>query len=431
MAKSKRRSKLWRRLYGEIEKVRVIDAHSHLISRSDYYTEDGGPDLFRLLAYFRRDFNDLVPPEQVERFDASTSDDERWGILREGLAQGRNVTYWRHHLNTFRGLYAFCDDELDDGNWRELNASIKARTQDPAWYEYVLKERCNIQTGLLNVDPFAPEFEPRYATPTVRMEKWLELWKKPMVDRLSQFTDCAIVDLPSLHGAMEEALERYKRQGAVGIKSAHAYRRTLFHEPQPRKTVARLFQKTLHGEDLAPPDRKRFEDSVVFWLAEKAGELGLVFQIHCGMQTNWGHVPDSNPLHLCNLLRHARHTKFDLFHAGYPWTIEHGLLGKHYPNAHISMCWMYIISMEGSRRTLDEWIDLVPASRILGFGSDVRFPENVYGHLDMAKRCIADVLEKKVRSDFLSEECAVDLAGKLLRQSALELYGLPQEEPSS
>ncbi|NCO38885.1 MAG: hypothetical protein COZ06_23080 [Armatimonadetes bacterium CG_4_10_14_3_um_filter_66_18] len=428
MGKGKKAGKLWKRLAAEIDRIRVVDCHSHMKSRESYYAEGGGPDLFNLMAYFRRDFNDLVTPEQVRTFDAATSADERWGVLREALDRGRNVSYWRHHLVTFRGLFGFKDEELTDGNWRKLNEEIVERGRDPEWYHHVLKDRCNIQTGILNVDPFAPACEPEYAVPSVRIEQWLELCDKPMVDRIAEFTNSAILDLRSLEAALEKALLGYKKQGAVAIKSAHAYRRTLLHEPQSVATVERLFQKTLKGEELAPPDRKRFEDYLVFWLAEKAGELGLVFQLHCGTQTNWGHIPHSDPLHLCNLLRHARHTKFDLFHAGYPWTVEHGLIGKHYPNATVSMCWMYVISMEGSRRTLDEWIDLVPACRILGFGSDVHFPENVYGHLQMAKRCLTDVLVKKVEQDYLSEEAAVDLAWKMLRQNALDLFGLPEDD---
>jgi predicted TIM-barrel fold metal-dependent hydrolase len=431
MGKAKKPSKLRKRLCAEIDKIRVIDCHSHMKSREAYYAEGGGPDLFNLMAYFRRDFSDLVTPEQLRAFDSAKSADERWDVLREALDRGRNVSYWRHHLVTFRGLYGLKDEELSDGNWRELNEAIVERGQDREWYHHVLKDRCNIQIGILNVDPFEPTFEPEYATPSVRMEKWLRLCEKPMAEKIAEFTNSAILDLRSLQDAMERALQRYKEQGAVAIKSAHAYGRTLLHERPSTQTVERLFQKTLKGEELAPPDRKRFEDYMVFWLAEKAGELGLVFQIHCGMQTNWAHIPDSDPLHLCNLLRHARNTKFDLFHAGYPWTVEHGLIGKHYPNATVSMCWMYVISMEGSRRTLDEWVDLVPACRILGFGSDVQFPENVYGHLQMAKRCIADVLVKKVEKDYLSEEAAMDLARKMLRENALELFGLPEVEPGA
>ena len=100
------------------------------------------------------------------------------------------------------------------------------------------------------------------------------------------------------------------------------------------------------------------------------------------------------------------------------------MLGKHYPNVWLNMAWMYVITMEGSRQSLSEWIDLVPADRILGFGSDVHFPEMIYGHLLMARSCIADVLAEKVEKDFLSEEVALDLVHKMLRENPTGLYSL-------
>ncbi len=135
-------------------------------------------------------------------------------------------------------------------------------------------------------------------------------------------------------------------------------------------------------------------------------------------------MPDSDPRHLMAPIHTFRQTRFDLFHAGYPFTLELGLMAKHYPNVWLNMAWMYVITMEGSRRTLDEWIDLVPGHRILGFGSDVFAPELVVGHVSMARLCLADVLAKKVAVDLLTEERAVLLIHQLLRDNAIALYGL-------
>ena len=71
----------------------------------------------------------------------------------------------------------------------------------------------------------------------------------------------------------------------------------------------------------------------------------------------------------------------------------------------------------------------MPAERILGFGSDVGYPEFVYGHLVMARSCLADVLAEKVKKDFLSKETALDLARMMLRDNPMELYGLSPSTP--
>jgi len=90
---------------------------------------------------------------------------------------------------------------------------------------------------------------------------------------------------------------------------------------------------------------------------------------------------------------------------------------------------MYVITMAGSRQILSEWIDLVPAERLLGFGSDVGYPEFVYGHLVMARSCLADVLADKVQRDLLSRETALDLARMMLRDNPMELYSLQRVRP--
>lgn len=96
------------------------------------------------------------------------------------------------------------------------------------------------------------------------------------------------------------------------------------------------------------------------------------------------------------------------------------MLGKHYPNVWLNMCWMYVITMAGSRQTLSEWIDLVPAERLLGFGSDVGWPEFIYAHLVMARSCLAE----KVQRDFLSETAALDLVRMMLHDNPVGLYRL-------
>jgi len=236
--------------------------------------------------------------------------------------------------------------------------------------------------------------------------------------------DVAIAKVGDLKESLARLMRRARDLGAVGIKLAHAYQRTLHHEKPSDRKADQVLQKALKGRTATASEVKALQDYIVFFLADQAGEMDMVFQIHTGVQGNWGHIPDSDPLHLVNLLRAFPKTRFDLFHAGYPYSREMGMLGKHYPNVWADMCWMYLITMEGSRRALDEWIDLIPGCRILGFGSDVIYPESVYAHLKMARICIADVLAKKVESDFLTEEVAVRLAKQMLRNNLIDLFKL-------
>ena len=218
--------------------------------------------------------------------------------------------------------------------------------------------------------------------------------------------------------------ESYNARGNRGIKLAHAYQRTLASEDVPKAEAAAIYDSALQGVTVSPEEVVRFQDHIIFFLGQMASEMGLVFQIHTGVQTTWGWIPDSNPVHLLPLIHKYKGVKFDLFHMGYPYVRELGMMGKHCPNVYLNMAWAYVISMEASRQGASEWIDLVPGARLLAFGSDVHWPEMIHGHLEMARSCLADVLTAKVERDYLSEVAAVDLLHKMLHDNAVELYGL-------
>jgi len=410
------------RLLDEMRAIRTVDCHSHTCLRRDYYAMPER-SLFTMMSYFDREIANATGKSLGQLVEGAQSDDERWERLRPILARTRNVSYWRHNLVTYQGLFELQGGELTDGNWRGVNQRIVERTADPGWYDHVTNEVCNLRTQIRNV-PWFEDWEPEYFTCVLRMEEALELSNAPNRERLEQHLSRSITDLSRLKAALIELVEEYRQRGCVGLKLAHAYRRTLHSEPVPESTAARVLERALGGEALPWPDRKQLEDHLIFFLAELCAELGLVFQIHTGVQGNWGYVPDSDPLHLLPLIHANPSTRFDLFHAGYPYSRELGMLAKHCANVWLNMAWMYVITMEGSRRTLSEWIDLVPGDRLLAFGSDVGWPEFIYGHLVMGRSCLADVLEEKVARDFLSEECAVGLIHQMLHDNAVTLYGL-------
>ena len=406
------------RLLDYMKTLRTVDCHSHTALSTEYADQRLG--LFNLMAYFARDIAGIN-----EQLGLSSGGDDaaRWEALKEILDRARNVSYWRHNIVMYQELFGLTDDELTDDNWEALHHRIQEQTAQPDWYRHVTEDVCGLWTQVKNI-PWFESWEPQYFTAVLRMERALMLHQAEERDALAADTGVAITDLDSAKVALTTLVERYKAQGAVGIKLAHAYRRTLASEPTPKADADRLFAQSMTGKALSAAEAKAVEDHIVFFLADLAAQHDLVFQIHTGVQGNWGHIPDSNPLHLIPLLKAFKGVKFDLFHAGYPYSREIGILGKHYPNVWLNMAWMYVITMEGSRRCLSEWIDLVPGYRLLGFGSDVRCPEFVYAHLVMARSCLADVLAAKVEGDFLSESAAIRLAERMMQDNGAELYGL-------
>ena len=413
-------TQLRQRLLDHMQSLRTVDCHSHTALSTEYREQK--LNLFNMMAYFARDIGGIT--EQLKVRGIGGQDEKaQWEALKAILDRSRTVSYWRHNIVMYQELFGLPDDELSDDNWEAVNATIKEKTAQPDWYRHVTEDICQLRTQVKNI-PWFESWEPEYFTAILRMEPALVLYQEKERKDLSAGSGVEVTDLKSAKRALVAAASRYQSRGAVGIKLAHAYRRTLASEPVSEEDAARLFERAVTGEDLSPAEKKAIEDHIVFFLADLAAQHNLVFQIHTGVQSNWGIIPNSDPLHLIPLLNAFHNVRFDLFHAGYPYSREIGMLGKHYPNVWLNMAWMYVITMEGSRQSLSEWIDLVPGYRLLAFGSDVRFPEFIYAHLVMARSCLADVLATKVERDFLSEEAAVRLTTQMLHDNGVELYGL-------
>ncbi len=417
---AKKKLSVRERVLEELESLETVDCHSHTMLRRDYYKAEGGFDLFGIMGYFARDIQSTAGGQIYE---GCTTDEERWPRLRAVLERARNVSYWRHVIVTHQKLFGLRGDDVTDRNWKRLNSRIRTETQDPDWYDHVTTKVCRLKTQVRNV-PWFQDWEPEYFTAVLRMEGALRLLHPAERKQLATRSGMRLGSLKRVKEALVKVTEDYRKRGAVGIKLAHAYWRTLASDPVSERKAAGVYQKALRKGKFTEAEEKAFQDHIIYWLAGLAQEMGLVFQIHTGVQGNWGHIPFSDPLHLLPLLRAYPKVRFDLFHAGYPYSRMMGMLGKHYPNVYLNMAWMYVISMEGSRQSLSEWIDLVPAYRLLGFGSDVGFPELIYGHLVMARSCVADVLAEKVAHDFLSLDAALDLARKMFHDNPVELYGL-------
>lgn len=442
-----RKNCLWQKIYHQTCQTRVIDSHSHLLSESEYEKCDPKPGLFTLQHYVIRELANLEELHGL-RLSSCKTDEERWVEYKKFLELAGNVSYFTNHWQTFRDLYGLGNVELNDSNWKEIHQKIQESSRRPGWYRKLIKNIAGIDLGVRTVpsedvpSTLTPQVmvtrkeKGQYHVGSVSINDLFRFMKEPPdkenhpISRLGRLADIEIRNSSNLEQAVDKFLEIIKSEGAVAIKASHAYSRSLFHQQVTAQTATNIIEKLLSSNQ--KPNRAeltQLEDFIFWQFCEKCGDHNLVFQIHTGLQGNWSNLPYSDPRKLLNVISTFRKTKFDLFHAGYPFTIELGVMAKHYPNIWANMAWMYIITMEGSRRTLDEWIDLVPGHRIIGFGSDLGWPELVVGHLTMARMCIADVLTKKVMMDMLTEQRAMILVRQMLRDNAIALYSI-EDHPS-
>ncbi|MCW3986937.1 MAG: amidohydrolase family protein [Candidatus Bathyarchaeota archaeon] len=147
----------------------------------------------------------------------------------------------------------------------------------------------------------------------------------------------------------------------------------------------------------------------------------LPIQIHTGIQAGNGNVlSNSNPLHLANLFLQYRQGKFVLFHGGYPFSGEAGIMAMNFPNVYLDACWLAHPSI--LTINLHQWIELVPGNKILVWGGDYVYPEPTYGSLQFAKDAVAQVLTEKIERVYLSTKSAIRLAHNMFGDNAKKLF---------
>jgi uncharacterized protein len=178
------------------------------------------------------------------------------------------------------------------------------------------------------------------------------------------------------------------------------------------------------GSELRP-----LHDYLVHVYIQRAQAEGKPVQIHTGYLagTN-GDLRNVNPMQLVPLFLHYQTVKFDLFHAGWPYTDEMGTIGKQYPNVWLSMCWAWAMNPITMHRTLDAWLDGVPYNKIIGFGGDTHHPIASYGYAMQAREGIARVLEARISRGDMDPLLAEEVAQAVLFDNGCGLHGLPADQ---
>jgi predicted TIM-barrel fold metal-dependent hydrolase len=150
--------------------------------------------------------------------------------------------------------------------------------------------------------------------------------------------------------------------------------------------------------------------------------LGVPLAVHTGVR---GDFREFDPQHFIPFFLRHPELRFDLFHMGIPYVRAMGRIAANFRNVWVNLCWAPTVSATMATNALDEWLDMVPVNKIIGFGSDVRWPvEKVYGHLTLARQTIATVLGRRIDRGMMSRDEALQLASRWLCDNAVELYGL-------
>jgi len=430
-----------------VDAVRIVDTHEHLVPEEERIKAELDALAMFLLHYASSDLVSSGMPVQ-DLDDVSNPRlplKERWEKFAPFWERIQNTGYARALNIAVKDLYGV--DGLEEDTYSELIRRMK-RENKAGLYRWVLKEKAGIDVSILDTSltTSVTDVDRSLFAPVMRFQDFITARERGELEALGRRCGTTIHALSDLVKALELEFEKVSSL-IVGVKIGLAYMRTLrfdkvtyaeaeevFNNIYTRRVFKRVEVGTRGryvAEGLSLEEAKPLQDFMVHKVIQLAARYGLPIQIHTGLQEgNENVITNSNPVHLINLFREYREAKFDIFHGAYPYTGELAVLAKNFPNVYIDMCWLHIISPQGARRALSEWLDTVPGNKILGFGGDYRFVEGVYGHSVIARENVARVLAEKVDDGEIAKEQAIHLAQRILRDNAYELF-FPQRAQKS
>lgn len=408
-----------------IDTLSIIDTHEHLV----------GPEMlsngffldFSLLL-LQNGYDDLISagmPDTLydKLFNEELPSSEKWNIIDPWWQNSFNTSFNRIILYGIKHLYGI--DDLNASTVGPLSEKIR-QAYETNWFDRILLDSCRIKY-LIKDGNYMPGKDV-YVKYVKRFDNWLILRSKFGIDSLAIQQLDPIYSLDDLEKSLTLAFEKEVKKGMAAVKVFAAYYRTLNFEKADKESAKKVFRNLVNGDmdyRISMNDAKPLQDYLFHHLMSLAGKYDIPVAIHTGLQAGRGKVIDnSNPEHLTSLFSLYPDIDFILYHGSFPYGGELSVLAKNYRNVFIDMNWSWAVSPTYIRHHLNQWLEMIPVSRLIAFGGDAMAVENVYSELILARNIISEVLSEKVSEGYYSEDEAKTIARMIFHDNAAKLYNL-------
>jgi predicted TIM-barrel fold metal-dependent hydrolase len=414
------------KIYAQIGKIQFIDTHEHLIDESErldcikpFIQCDDWTTILGLYTKFDFVSSGMLQKEVDSISSQEISPIEKWKIIQP---------YWDLIKHTGYGqVISYTINDLYDIS--ELNEKIIPKLQErylsyrkKGFYKETLR-RANIKSCIVNPPgrPFKetelPDllYQDINASGMIRMD--VEQMNENILPKISTLSDWLEI--------INWWFNKYS-DVAVGVKIGLAYFRRLDFEKTDIEIAASFFSKRFSGQELTKNEEKILQDYLFWYVVGLATKNKLPVKLHTGHQAmnNFMNLENVmfNPADCANLCRISPDTKFIFFHISYPYYEPMISLTKHYSNAIIDMCYSWTINPIASTEFLKKYIMTSPINKLMVFGGDDLYIENLIGHAKLARKGISLALSELVIDKWISEKDAIEIANRIMWKNAEKIY---------
>jgi len=413
------------RIKNYIDTLKVVDTHEHFLD-PEVLKKSTLMDFMLLLCHYP--FVDFVSagldPKSLHSLTGdSLSIKEKWNTIKPYWDISFNTAYNRIALLAADSLYGIKD--INETTIGPLSGKIKNAYQSD-WFRQVINDKCNIESLILDGNEFKVDGVKIYNVR--RFEPWLIINSKHTVNSLSSKQNNKIKTLEDFVKSLETSFKKAVDEGIVAVKIDIAYTRSYNFEDVQTEAARKVFRSIMNKPEekiKTNAEAKPLQDFMLFRLLDCAKKYKIPVAFHTGLMSgSRKSIENADPTLLTNLFQIYPDVNFVLFHGSYPFGGEISAIVKNFSNVYMDLSWIYAISPSYSARYLHEWIETIPAGKIMAFGGDVEFCESAYGELIIAKQIITMVLAEEVRRRYFSENEAKIVAKLILHDNAVRFYQL-------
>jgi predicted TIM-barrel fold metal-dependent hydrolase len=414
----------------------LIDTHEHLFDEDTRLAKAPGsrsePDDWSFIFNHYLD-SDMItcgmPRSESDRFFSSEVDPaDKWKILEPYWSAVKNTGYGRAVRIAIEMLYGV--DELSAATVRKVQAGYEA-TRKPGFYRRILSDMAKIESCQVNYLGGSPFHKSSMPTLLMQDISIVGMFAGPDIGRLSKPAGVEVKNLDDWQRVIDWWFDQYGKL-AVAVKSQNAYSRDIDYRKVEPDAVRDLFQRRIENKPLDDGQRKDLEDHLFWRAVDTATRHNLPVKLHTGYYAGENYMPLSrlinNPGSACELCGASPETRFVFMHIAYPYYEDLIAVAKHYSNAHLDMCWAWIINPVGAKDFLKKYLVTAPANKILTFGGDYIPVEPVLGHAMIARRGIALALSELVEEGWLKLSDAMELIDPIMHGNARKIFNLAEKQ---
>jgi uncharacterized protein len=252
---------------------------------------------------------------------------------------------------------------------------------------------------------------------------------QPNLEAISKDTGKEISDLAGYKRFMEDLFAKYAPY-ASGVKSQHAYVRSLKWERRDDADAEAIVQKILRGDETTEADKLCLGDWAWARGVELATEHDLPFKMHTGFYAGADNmlVDRIRSGHLGTIAMAYPDAKFVCMHMAYPYEGELIAMTKQFRNIYADMCWGWSINPYAGMQFVRSFLHACAVNNLFIFGGDTHCVTGTVGYALQARQWLARALTAEINDGFMTLDYAKWVAEQVMYKNQRECFPIDRAQ---